>query len=156
MSLIDIFKKKPEEEKKQPEVKKTTSQKKIRTKKEKAVSEPKIAKASETVLVPKHKNEKSVEKSGEMAWVLQSPQISEKAGFLAESNQYIFRVSKRANKTEVKKAIESTFGINVASVRIINVPGKERKVGGKIGFKKGYKKAIVKIKEGQKIEVLPR
>ncbi len=153
MSIIDIFKKK-EEGQKQPKAKKAISQKQPRKKKEKPAGESKaVAKAPEAVVVPKHKNEKI---SGETAWVLQSPQISEKAGYLAENNQYIFRVSKRANKTEVKKAIESTFGINVSAVRIINVPEKERKVGGKIGFKKGYKKAIVKIRAGQKIEVLPR
>ncbi len=88
--------------------------------------------------------------------VLKSPVITEKATDLAEKNQYVFKVSSLANKTEVKKAVQNVYGVNVLSVKIINLPKKARIVGRKKGWKKGYKKAIVKIKKGQKIEVLPR
>ena len=75
---------------------------------------------------------------------------------MARKYQYIFKVWPRANKTEIKKAIEDVFGVEVKGVRIVNIPKKKRRLGRIEGFRKGYKKAIVKIKEGQKIEVLPR
>ena len=88
--------------------------------------------------------------------ILISPQITEKATDLAQKNQYVFKVFPKANKTEIKKAIEDLYKVEVSDVKIINVPKKRRRLGRISGWKKGYKKAIVKIKEGQKIEVLPR
>ncbi len=93
-----------------------------------------------------------------MAWrYIVAPHITEKATLLGEKeNQYIFKVVKDANKTEIKKAIEELYKVKVEKVRIIKVPKKKRKRGRTEGWRKGYKKAIVKIKEGQKIEILPR
>jgi large subunit ribosomal protein L23 len=91
-----------------------------------------------------------------MKSVLISPHITEKATKLAEKNQYVFRVEKGANKNEIKKEIENLYKVKVLDVKIINVPAKERRLGQISGWKKGFKKAIIKIKEGQKIEVLPR
>jgi len=88
--------------------------------------------------------------------VLKNPHITEKASDLAKKNQYVFKIYSRANKVEVKKAISETYGVDVVSVKIINIPQKKRRLGRQQGVKPGYKKAIVKIKEGQKIEVLPR
>jgi large subunit ribosomal protein L23 len=88
--------------------------------------------------------------------ILISSHISEKATDLGEKNQYIFKVFPTANKTEIKRAIEDLYRVEVSDVKIINVPQKRRRLGRISGWKKGYKKAIVKIKEGQKIEVLPR
>lgn len=88
--------------------------------------------------------------------IIKIPHITEKASYLARKNQYIFKVWPRANKTEIKKAIEDVFGIEVKGVKIVNIPKKKRRLGKVEGFRKGYKKAIVKIKEGQKIEVMPR
>ena len=82
--------------------------------------------------------------------------MTEKATELAKKNQYVFKVWPRANKVEIKKAIEDIYGVDVVSVKIIKVPRKRRRLGRISGWRKGYKKAIVKIKEGQKIEVLPR
>jgi len=91
------------------------------------------------------------------AWkILKTPQVTEKATELAKKNQYVFKVWPRANKVEIKKAIEDIYGVDVVSVKIIKVPRKRRRLGRISGWRKGYKKAIVKIKEGQKIEVLPR
>jgi len=102
------------------------------------------------IVVPKK------EKTGEAYKILKTPQVTEKATDLVKKNQYVFKVYSRANKNEVKKAIESVYGVDVISVRVINVPAKRRRLGRQRGWRKGYKKAIVKIKEGQKIEVLPR
>jgi len=88
--------------------------------------------------------------------ILISPRITEKATAISQKNQYVFKVFPKANKTEIKKAIEDLYKVEVLDVKIINVPAKRRRLGRISGWKKGYKKAIVKIKKGQKIEVLPR
>ena len=88
--------------------------------------------------------------------ILIEPHITEKTTDLEKKNQYVFKVFPKANKTEIKKAIEDLYKVEVLDVKIINVPKKRRRLGRISGLKKGYKKAIVKIKEGQKIEVLPR
>lgn len=91
----------------------------------------------------------------EIGKILLSGYISEKATFLSEkNNQYIFKVAKGANKNQIKKAIESLYGVDVLSVRIVKIPPKQRRRGRVIGLKKGYKKAIVSIKKGQKISIL--
>lgn len=87
---------------------------------------------------------------------LKFPHITEKASDLVEKNQYIFRVFNQSNKYEIKKSIEELYGVDVLKVRIINVPEKTRRRGKQIGYRGGYKKAIVRIKEGQKIEIMPR
>jgi len=88
--------------------------------------------------------------------VLKIPHITEKATDLTKENKYIFRVWPQTNKKEIKKTIEDLYDVDVVSVRIINIPPKRRRLGRTLGWRKGYKKAIVRIKEGQKIEVLPR
>lgn len=88
--------------------------------------------------------------------VLKSPHIAEKPTKLAEMNQYVFKIYPKANKTEIKKTVEEIYGVDVLKIRIIRVPRKRRRLGRTTGWRKGYKKAIVRIKEGQKIEILPR
>jgi large subunit ribosomal protein L23 len=91
-----------------------------------------------------------------LGWkVLKSPQITEKATILTEKNQYIFKIADDANKTEVRKAVEEIYKVDVLDVKIIRIPSKKRRRGKVSGWKKGYKKAVVKIKAGQKIELLP-
>lgn len=87
---------------------------------------------------------------------LRSPHVTEKATYLSENNQYAFNVYDRANKNDVKRAVEDVFGVDVVSVNIINIHRKKIRVGRKQGTKPGYKKAIVKIAKDQKIEILPR
>ncbi|PIQ05738.1 MAG: 50S ribosomal protein L23 [Candidatus Nealsonbacteria bacterium CG18_big_fil_WC_8_21_14_2_50_37_10] len=105
------------------------------------------------VAVPKREKKKVV---GEAYRILKTPHATEKAADLAEKNQYVFKVWPRVNKTEIGKAIEDIYGVDVLSVRIIKVPRKQRRLGKVQGWRKGYKKAIVKIKEGQKIEIMPK
>lgn len=98
---------------------------------------------------------KTADASGKFAYgLVKNPHISEKAGLLAEKNQYVFRIDSRANKTEVKKAVEGLYDVDVTSVNVIKVPKKKRRVGRSFGFKKGYAKAVVTVKEGQKIEII--
>jgi len=95
-------------------------------------------------------------KGGEVWKILKGPHVTEKATALSEKNKYVFKVYPGANKIEIKRAIEELYGVDVISVKIINVPRKQRRLGRISGWRKGYKKSIVKIKEGQKIEILPR
>ncbi len=88
--------------------------------------------------------------------VLISPHISEKGTAISKQDQYIFRVAPKANKTEIKKAVESLYGVNVLSVNTVKIPKKKRRLGKISGFKKGYKKAIIKIKKNQKIDIFPK
>jgi len=85
---------------------------------------------------------------------IKKPHISEKATDLSEKDQYIFEVSPNYNKHEIAKSVEGIYGVNVLSVNVIKIPAKKRRLGKTEGFRKAYKKAIVKIKEGQKIEIL--
>ena len=93
---------------------------------------------------------------GEAYQSLKFPHITEKATDLSKQNLYVFKIRPRANKVTVREAIEKLYGVDVVSVGIVKVPPKKRRLGRIEGWRKGYKKAIVKIKEGQKIEVLPR
>ncbi len=99
---------------------------------------------------------KSEKKAGIGHQTLKFPHITEKATALAERNQHVFKVYPKANKIEIKKAIENIYGVDVISVKIINIPRRKRRLGKILGWRKGYKKAIVRVKEGQKIEIMPR
>ena len=140
MGLKDIFRKKKEEKKKEKKEEKGRKGKKGRKRKESRV----------------YSQAKQKEKKTTVWNVLRFPHISEKATKLAKENQYVFNVYKQANKTEIKKAIEGLYGVDVLSVKVINIPKRRRRLGRITGWRKGYKKAIVKIKKGQKIEIIPR
>ena len=85
--------------------------------------------------------------------ILVEPWITEEATKIAELNKYIFKVAKDASKNQIKKAIEEVYGVTVISVNTINIPAKKRMRGAKVGWKSGHKKAIVTVKEGDKIEL---
>lgn len=87
--------------------------------------------------------------------ILKEPHISEKSTVLAEENKYVFKVYPRANKIEVKKAVENLYGVRVKNINIINVHRKRRMLRGIKGFKTGYKKAITTLEKGEKIEIMP-
>lgn len=85
--------------------------------------------------------------------IIQGPIITEKTMGLKENfNKYTFKVAKEANKIEIKNAIEEIFKVKVLSVNIINVLPKRARVGQHVGFKPAYKKAIVKLADGNKID----
>ena len=78
------------------------------------------------------------------------PHISEKATMFGDS-AYVFKVTDKANKIMVKKAVEERYGVKVENVNIANMPGKLRRKGAIIGHVSGFKKAIVKLSAGQTI-----
>lgn len=103
------------------------------------------------------KKEVSTKKKSEIAYkILKGPHVTEKATDLTGNDQYIFEVFPRANKIQVKKAVEELYGVDVLSVNMINIHSKTRRYGRTVGKKPGYKKAIVRIKKGQVIELMPR
>lgn len=153
MALRDIFKRKKLEEKPTEEIKPAEKPKTATLPPASRLRRAPIKK--EVAAVPKKRVPRKIV-AGEAYRVLKTPQVTEKATSLVGQNQYVFKVWPRANKVETKKAIENLYGVDVISVKIIKVPRKRRRLGRISGWRKGYKKAIVKIKEGQKIEVLPR
>ncbi len=85
--------------------------------------------------------------------ILKAPIITEQSTKLIESeNSYTFKVDRKANKIEIKKAVETIFNVKVLSVNTINVLPKFKRMGKYEGYKSAYKKAVVKIAEGQKID----
>ncbi len=85
--------------------------------------------------------------------IIQGPIITEKSMSLKENfNKYTFKVAKSANKVEIKNAVEEIFKVKVLSVNTINVLPKRARVGQHVGFKPAYKKAIVKLADGNKID----
>ncbi len=82
--------------------------------------------------------------------IIFKPLVTEKATHLMEQNKYVFVVDKRANKIEIRKAVEDLFGVKVKAVNTVNVSGKPKRVGIHRGYKPDRKKAIVTLKEGSK------
>jgi len=84
--------------------------------------------------------------------VVLAPVVSEKSTFVADRNrQYVFRVADDATKPQIKAAVELMFKTKVEGVTTSNVKGKERRFGRTIGRKKSWKKAYVRLAEGQEI-----
>jgi large subunit ribosomal protein L23 len=93
-----------------------------------------------------------------LADILIKPILSEKSNSLQEKRGvYSFRVDRKANKLEIKKAVESFYGVNVAEVRTMVVPSKSKsrmtKAGVLSGRKPGYKKALVVLAEGESMDL---
>ena len=81
-----------------------------------------------------------------MHQILVAPHVSEKASVVAdESNQHVFKVISTATKTEVKQAVEAMFNVKVDKVRILNVKGKTKRFGGRLGKRSDSRKAYVTL-----------
>ncbi len=87
--------------------------------------------------------------------IIKRPVVTEKANQLAtEQNTYVFEVDRRANKIEIKKAIEEIYGVHVEDVRVVNVKPKRGRWGRKTVVRKSaWKKAYVKVREGETIQI---
>ena len=85
--------------------------------------------------------------------VILGPVVSEKATLAADANgQYVFRVVPDANKLEVGKAVETLFDVKIDRVQILNVKGKQKRLGRRIGKRKDWRKAYVRLQAGQNID----
>ena len=85
--------------------------------------------------------------------IIKAPVITEKSEIAREAGKFTFKVDPRANKLEIKEAIEKIFNVKVTSIRTINVKPKKRRVGRYSGFTNRAKKAIVTLAEGQTIDL---
>lgn len=82
--------------------------------------------------------------------VLKGPCLTEKAALLQEEDgRVVFKVHPKANKIEVKRAVELIFNVKVKDVRTANMHGKQKRVGKTVGFTKNWKKAYVTLSEGE-------
>jgi len=146
MALLDFLKNKKDAEKAKKTERKPA---KVSAVKEKgSEGQPKQEKKNEGTVSSKIRNSKFSYEA------IKQPHISEKATEASENNQYIFEVLPNYNKNEIKNSVEGIYGVDVLSVNMIKIPAKKRRLGRTEGFRKAYKKAVVKIKEGQKIEIL--
>ena len=84
--------------------------------------------------------------------ILRKPNITEKSSLASEEGVYTFQVDSSASKHEIKKAVEELYGVEVMRVNVINMPHRLRSFGRKFGRRPGYRKALVYLAEGQKIE----
>ena len=151
MGLLNIFKKKKPSKKKPSFAKAMEGEgkKKVKKKEEMLLEEVKLP----------QKIKKVKKKDFSLAYrILKEAHITEKATDLGKENKYIFKVFPKANKIEVKKAVQDLYGVGVRDVNIINIHRKTKRVSGRRreGHKKGYKKAIVTLYKGEKMELLPR
>lgn len=150
MSIFNWHKKKDEEQKKQVlEPKKTAVA-------VSAVPEIVLPKSSKEIVtadissnVPETVSVKSIAYR-----VLLRPLITEKNTLHQTQNQYVFEIARRANKIEVRKAVEAAFKVKVKKVRLVNQRGKVKQFGRRQGVRKFWKKAIVTVGKGDQITLL--
>ena len=119
-------------------------------------TKPEEDKRVEKVEVPdKEKTSEASSSLGMMdtSLVLRGVHVTEKAGHLNSLNQYVFKVSSRSNKIEIKKAVEKAYGVKVDRVMIAVMPAKKRRLGQQEGERAGFKKAVIKLVEGHKIDI---
>jgi len=86
--------------------------------------------------------------------VLLRPLVTEKSTILAGQNQYVFEVARAANKMQIKQAVELAFSVHVKAVNVMNVRGRVRRFGHGPAAAPAWKKAIVTLAEGHKIELI--
>ena len=87
--------------------------------------------------------------------VILAPRVTEKTTLIGDqSNQYVFRVASDANKPEIKAAVEALFEVKVESVRVVNVKGKSKTFKMRPGKRSDWKKAYVRVQEGQTLDFL--
>lgn len=83
--------------------------------------------------------------------VLMRPRVTEKAYAVNAMNQYVFQVTPKATKTEIKKAVEAAYKVTVVAVNITKLPGKKKNMGRIVGKRSAVRKAIVRLKAGDAI-----
>lgn len=95
---------------------------------------------------------KYVEAVEDLSWVLEKPRLTEKAANLGSDNVYTFNVAMAANKIQIKKAIQTYYKVTPVKVNIVVNRPKTVRVRGRMGTKSGFKKAMVFLKKGDKID----
>nr|YP_010199434.1 ribosomal protein L23 [Gracilariopsis tenuifrons]UAD89292.1 ribosomal protein L23 [Gracilariopsis tenuifrons] len=85
--------------------------------------------------------------------IIKYPILTDKTTRMIEENRYCFAVEVKANKLEIKKAIEKLFDVKIQTINTINIKSKKKRVGKYIGYKSKYKKAIIKLYDPYRIEL---
>jgi large subunit ribosomal protein L23 len=99
------------------------------------------------------KQQRPVLSKERMYQTILAPLVTEKATALSEQNQVVFRVPLEATKPEIKAAVEELFGVKVLAVNTLVVKGKTKRFKGRPGQRSDWKKAMVKLAEGQSIDL---
>ena len=86
--------------------------------------------------------------------VLVKPTVTEKSTILQESGKYTFQVAPRANKVEVKEAVEKNFNVTVMDVNITKIHGKRKRYGPRVTKQPDIKKAVITLKQGDRINII--
>ena len=86
--------------------------------------------------------------------VLVKPTVTEKSTILQESGKYTFQVAPRANKVEVKEAVEKSFDVTVIDVNITKIHGKRKRYGPRVSKQPDIKKAVITLKQGDRINII--
>ena len=86
--------------------------------------------------------------------VLVKPTITEKSTILQESGKYTFQIAPRANKVEVKEAVEKSFDVTVLDVNITKLHGKRKRYGPRVSKQPDIKKAVITLKSGDRINLI--
>jgi large subunit ribosomal protein L23 len=89
----------------------------------------------------------------DMYHIIRRALITEKSTLAKEENKYVFEIDRRANKIEVAKAVEKLFKVKVLDVHVMNMTGKKKRVGRIMGEKPSWKKAVVTLAPGSRIEI---
>lgn len=130
MALLDVFKKR----------KGSDSEKFARKHKEQAEANKEEKKAkTKAVDLPSSK-------------ILIKPHVTEKATYLNEANVHVFEIDPNANKISVRQAVKKVYGVLPEKINIVNIHARTKFSRGRYGTKAGYKKAVVYLKKGDKIE----
>jgi large subunit ribosomal protein L23 len=85
--------------------------------------------------------------------IIKRPLVTEKNATLQPIGKYVFEVGKRANKMQIKNAVEEAFKVTVTGINVVTIHGKEKRVGRRIVVTSPWKKAIVTLKAGDKIDL---
>jgi|YelNatPaOPRAMG01_1025707.scaffolds.fasta_scaffold181229_1 large subunit ribosomal protein L23 len=167
MSIFDkIFSKKEEEEKskklkdkkdkkeKEKPTRLLDRKKKMKGKEKKSEPVKEVSKKASQPSVLGEKAKKISKKEKNMAYrILTEPVVTEKSINLGQFNKYIFKVNPKAGKHQIREAIQNYYGVRVEKVHTIKIHPKKRIQGRTIGYKKGYKKAIITLAAGDTIGV---
>jgi large subunit ribosomal protein L23 len=87
--------------------------------------------------------------------IIHSPAVTEKNTALkSDQNKYVFKVARDSNKAQIREAVEKLFNVKVVSINTMIVKGKKKRMGRYAGYRSNWKKAIVRLAEGQAIEKL--
>ena len=155
MALFDIFRKSKQKEDRLKRPPKGALKKPLKSGEKNISAEVSPSKKITASKPVSTKNVVGKEKSSDLASIVfLAPHITEKTAVMAEGNNvYAFRVNTRANKITTEKAFRELYGFNPLKVRILNMPSKKRIVRGRVGMKSGFKKALIYLRKGEKIEL---